>query len=147
MNKKEAKAVRGAGVWLEILEESYQQTKVVNECLDTRLEYLGEYIFEFTTYDGETSELFAAKALEVCAAITRKETFDYIRDRENYKWFLLMCNMPFFSQKIEWGASIRGCWWDDCKVIKLSSLGIFIDGCQGTEIFLNSTCGNTSARG
>lgn len=77
-----------------------------------RLEYLSDYIFNFTTYDGEMAELFACKALEVCAAISNRTTFDYIKDAEQYRWYLVMCNMPFFSDKLEWGTSIRGAWWD-----------------------------------
>ena len=33
----------------------------------SRLEYLADNVFDFTTYEGEYSELFAKKALEVCA--------------------------------------------------------------------------------
>ena len=76
------------------------------------LEYLSCYIFEFVTYDGELDELFARKALDVCLAISSKKTFEYIEDPDNYQWFIIMCNMPFFSNKLSWGTSIRGAWWE-----------------------------------
>lgn len=124
--------------WLKILNESYEETKAWSNATDTRLEYLGDWIFDFTTYDGGMAELFASKALEVCDAITNKTTFDYIKDERSYEWFLLMCNIPFFSSKIEWGTSIRGCWWDSYKEgIKLDTCGIFVDGEQVTEHTFN----------
>ncbi len=98
--------------YLKLLEHSYAMA-AGDECPpDSRLEFLGEQIFNFTTYDGEMSVLFAEKAIEVCDAITRRETFDYIGSADGYKWFLLMCNMPFFADRLEWGTSIRGAWWD-----------------------------------
>lgn len=98
----------------------------------SRLEYLSDYIFNFTTYDGEMAELFARRALEVCDAISNSTTFDYIKDAEQYRWYLAMCNMPFFADKLEWGTSIRGAWWGEPphKKIEFSSCGLFLDGEQ-----------------
>lgn len=78
----------------------------------SRLEFLCDYIFDITTYDSEMSELFADKAINIAGAINEKTTFDFIKDPERYRWYLLMCNMPFFATKLEWGTSIRGAWWD-----------------------------------
>lgn len=120
--------------YLEILEKSYQETRLMDRSLNNPLEYLSDYIFNFTTYDGQIAEVFAQKAIEVCTAITNRETFEYIEVPSNYKWFLIMCNMPFFSEKIEWGSSIRGCWWDDHEGIRLETTGLFIRGEQITGI-------------
>lgn len=99
--------------YLELLTHSYEVHKTLDECPpDSRLEYLGAHIFDFTTYDGEMDALFARKAVEVCDAITNRTTFEYIKDSENYRWYLLMCNMPFFAGRLNWGSSIRGAWWD-----------------------------------
>ena len=109
--------------YLKLLEHSYRVAVALDECPpDSRLEYLGEQVFGFTTYDGEMSALFAGKAIEVCGAINNGATFDYIKDPENYRWFLLMCNMPFFADRLEWGTSIRGAWWD---ANKLESCGLY----------------------
>ena len=111
------------------LEHSYAND---NESGDgSRLEYLASHLFHFDTYDGEMDALFARKAVEVCAAITRKKTFEYIKNPTNYKWYLLMCNMPFFVNRIEWGTSIRGAWWDFDDQ-KIDSCGFYIDGKQLT---------------
>jgi len=100
-----------------------------------RLEYLSDYIFDFTTYDREMAELFARRALEVCAAISNSTTFDYIRDAEQYRWYLVMCNMPFFADKIEWGTSVRGAWWGEPphSLIEFDSYGLWLHGEQLTE--------------
>ena len=102
----------------------------------SRLEYLSDHIFDFTTYDSEIAKLFARKALEVCAAINDAKTFEYIKDADNYRWYLLMCNMPFFYPRLSWGGSIRGAWWDvptHKEAIEFSTCGLFLDGEQITE--------------
>ncbi len=103
----------------------------------SRLVFLAECVFGFTTYDDEMSELFATKAMEVCEAVSSTGTLgtlQYIKDPDNYRWYLLMVNMPFFAGRLDWGTSIRGPWWahDDQT---LESYGIF----QGNEQVLEMT--------
>jgi len=106
--------------YTNLLDESYQRRRG----LDTsKKEFLSEEIFNFTTYDGFVSEILATKALEVCKAINRRTTFEYIKDEANYVSYILMCNTPFFSERIEWGCSIRGAWWD--HDITLESCGLY----------------------
>jgi hypothetical protein len=123
--------------YLELLEHSYEMERHLSQNTpETRLEYLSENIFNFTTYDSEMSCLFGEKAVEVCTAINNGKTFDYIEDEENYKWYLLMCNMPFFANRTEWGCSVRGAWWGPLRVgtpIELSSCGLWIGDEQRTE--------------
>jgi hypothetical protein len=118
-----------------MLEDGYKETSNFSGMV-SRLEFLSDYIFDFTTYDGEMAELFARKALEVCAAISNGSTFDYIKDTENYRWFLWLCNTPFFEDKIEWGTSIRGAWWDS-KPVELDTCGLWRGDEQITELVLN----------
>jgi hypothetical protein len=116
-----------------MLEEGHAESDAFTEQGRTsRLEYLGEHIFNFTTYESEYSELIAKKALEVCTAISKGETFEYIKEPEGRLWYLLMVNMPFFSDKLEWGTSVRGAWWAEPphKKIEFSSCGLFLDGKQ-----------------
>lgn len=116
-----------------MLEDGFAQTNNFGgDCPASRLEYLSDHIFDFTTYDGEMSELFARKALEVCAAISNRTTFYYIKDAENHRWFLVMCNMPFFSQRLNWGTSIRGAWWDTShpNAAEFNTCGLWLDGEQ-----------------
>lgn len=111
-----------------LLEHSYQVERSFNEGQLSRLEFLSRGIFEFTTYESEMDELFAAKAIEVCQAITERRTFEYIDSRENRIWYLMMCNMPFFADRTEWGTSIRGAWWNDYRgvVLELDSCALWI---------------------
>lgn len=116
-----------------MLEEGHAETDAFQgNDRTSRLEYLGEYIFDFTTYESEYGELFAKKALEVCAAISEGKTFEYIKEPENRLWYLLMVNMPFFADKLEWGTSIRGAWWGEPphKKIEFSSCGLWLDNEQ-----------------
>lgn len=97
--------------YIKLLIDGFSADKLFHENVESRFEYLSNEIFNFCTYDSEMDELFVLKAIEVCKAITDSKTFEYITDKENYKWYLLMCNMPFFSERIEWGGSVRGAWW------------------------------------
>jgi len=119
--------------YARMLEDGYKELATEDRC--SRLVYLSDHIFDFTTYDSEMAELFARRALEVCAAISGRTTFDYIKDAEQYRWYLVMCNMPFFADKIIWGTSVRGAWWDTPPndKIKFSSCGLWVDGHQFSD--------------
>jgi len=97
----------------EILEKEYQEEKQYNSCLGSRLDFIGETIFDFTMYDGDASERFAKKMIEVIESIINRTTFDY--QTSNYDDYLTMVNMPFLVDKLEWGGSIRGAWLDKFK--------------------------------
>ncbi len=96
----------------------------------SKLEYLSEYIFQFVTYHSEIAEKLAMRAVEVCAAITLRTTFEYIREPIRYEWFIVMCNMPFFADRITWGSSIRGAFWDQCS---FTSTGLWVGDDQMSE--------------
>lgn len=108
--------------FIEILEEKFQEEKQWNECLDTKIEFIGNTIFDFTTYDSEMDEYFALKMIEVIECIINRTTFDYQKD--NYINYLTMVNMPFLSEKLEWGGSIRGAWIDNFKEYKIAEIEI-----------------------
>lgn len=117
----------------ELLEHSYQyyceDSEEINPSSKSHLEFLNDAVFDFTTYDSGMSELFATKAVEVCKVISDRTTFEYMQVPEDYKWFLLMCNMPFFCNKLNWGTSIRGAWWDTglrSDIIELESSYLYL---------------------
>lgn len=126
-----------------MLEEGFAAWRDVNPdgTPESRVAYLGDYIFDFTTYDDTMAEEFALKALEVCRAISDHKTFEYIKDPDNYRWFLLMCNMPFFARRLNWGTSIRGAWWDTSapNETMLDTTGLWVDGQQLTRPLTFST--------
>jgi hypothetical protein len=42
-----------------------------------------------------------------------------------------MVNMPFFAQRLNWGSSVRGAWWEAHNgIIQLSSGCLWQDGTQ-----------------
>jgi len=121
--------------YLEMLEHSFLMDQNTE-----RADFISESIFEITTYDSSVGELFGSKAVEVCKAINDKTTFEYIKNENDYKWYLLMVNMPFFQGKLEWGTSIRGAWWDlHCnKEFTINSCGLYENGRQILEIKFNA---------
>jgi len=119
------------------LEHSYNMARAcAGDPEMSRLEFVSEYIFEFTTYAPKYSELFASKALEVCTAISAGATFDYISDEDNHRWYLLMVNMPFFADRLNWGTSIRGAWWDNIT-FELTSCGLWDGTAQTLDVQLS----------
>ena len=113
-----------------MLEEGHEATDAfIGQGRTSRLVFLSDHIFDFLTYEDEYSELFAKKAIEVCAAISNGKTHDYIKEPEGRLWYLLMVNMPFFANKLTWGSSIRGAWWEPPPNKKITFLGyLVLDG-------------------
>jgi hypothetical protein len=106
----------------------------------SRYEYLCDNIFQIDTYDSELSNEFGRMAVEVCEAINNGTTFDYIKDDANRRWYTIMCNLPFFADRITWGTSIRGAFWatgyengDPTMQIVYSSCGLFDGEDQVTD--------------
>ena len=128
--------------YLKLLRESYKETADNRDdpTLE-KLEFLANDIFGFTTYENVVSSMMAKKAIEVCKAISDKKTFDYIANEEGNFWYLVMVNMPFFENRLEWGTSIRGAWWDlwGDKEFIIESCGLFSDGEQILELKLNNS--------
>jgi len=91
--------------------EEYIESPAYPEQVTTKLDWVSENIFEFTTYDDEISIEFGQQMVDVIKALLNVKTYDYIKD--NYKTYLYMVNMPFLRDKIEWGTSIRGSWIDE----------------------------------
>jgi len=128
--------------YLKLLQESYKETADNrNDPPLEKLEFLADDIFGFTTYESMVSSMLAQKALEVCKAISDKKTFDYIASEEGNLWYLVMVNMPFFENRLEWGTSIRGAWWDlwGDKEFVIESCGLFSGGEQVLELKLNES--------
>jgi hypothetical protein len=72
-------------------------------------------IFNICTDDsgeGSAQEYIVTKMLKVIECIAKKETYEYHgKSQKNYLNYLTMVNMPFLIDKIEFGTSIRGCWF------------------------------------
>ena len=69
-------------------------------------------VFDITTYDYNLSMKFGKDIIEIMEVINNRKNFEYIKDEENYKKFILVANLLDKYNWIEWGTSIRGCWFD-----------------------------------
>jgi hypothetical protein len=108
-------AIYKNGYYSDLLDEDYAQ-EIQCACISpkSKMQYLGYRIFDFTTYDGELDTYLAEKMIAVLRAIINRSTFAYIESsRNNYINYIMMCNTPFLHDKLEWGTSIRGAWFDD----------------------------------
>lgn len=121
---------RSKADWLRILRESHAESDDFSGYRTSNLEYLAGAIFGINTYDGGMDHLMAGKAIEVCRAISGKATFEYIKNAGDYQWYLVMCHLPFFAERINWGSSIRGAWWDSYGGVKLQSCMLYDGGAQ-----------------
>ena len=75
--------------------------------------WIAQDIFNLTTYDGWIDYVFTKDLLKVMTAIYNHTTFDFIRSsKHNYLIFIEICNLLEKKNWIEWGTSIRGCWFD-----------------------------------
>jgi len=50
--------------------------------------------------------------LDVLECILNENQYIYLKDRDNYINYLIMVNMSFFKDILEWGGSITGAWFD-----------------------------------
>lgn len=126
--------------YLELLNHSFevkQNSFRYGQRSPSKLEFLARHVFGFITYDPSMSERFAAKAVDVCAAISDRKVDEFNRDPEQYQWFLMMCNTPFFADRLEWGSAIHGAWWSGSKNesgdIELESTGLYVGDEQLTD--------------
>lgn len=124
--------------YLQLLVNSFEKMKQSYECPpESRLEFLSLHVFDFTTYDSELDIFFARKAVEVCRVMRDRTASRYIKDSDNYRWFIALLNMPFFAERIEWGTSIRGAFWD-YTVQTLHSCGLWSEDSQTTQFTFTS---------
>lgn len=96
--------------------ESWYKDAIESDCVapENKMEFVGNHIFDFTTYDGELDVKFALRMLEVLMALYNRTTFEYQEQSpDKYENYILMCNMPFLDGRLEWGTSIRGAWIDE----------------------------------
>src|SRR6187551_1705842 len=99
----------------QFLDQLYKEA-IEMDCVapKSKLEFIGVHIFDFTTYCGEFDEILSKRMLAVCKAIVEKTTFEFIKPSdEAHLEYITMCNMPFLVDKLSWGTSIRGAWFDD----------------------------------
>lgn len=117
--------------YAQLLDRSFQMA----HASESRLGYLADHVFGFTTDSTSANELFAAKAVEVCAALANRTMSNYVAAQEGHLWFLVMFNMPFFYGRLDWGTSITGSWWsvESGELFELDTCGLWTEEGQLTE--------------
>lgn len=102
---------------------------------DFKFIFLSDYIFNIATYDDDMSLEFGKKIFEVMKSIKNKETFEYINDVENYRSYIIVCNLLDKFDLIDWGSSIRGSWFNGNNIV--CDVGCWKS--DGTVIYENPT--------
>lgn len=97
--------------YAQLLNDGFLEDQSGENACGSKIEFLARHVFDFTTYDSDMDQLLGQKAVEVCRALSSRATHGYIKVPENYRWYIVMCNMPFFTPRLDWGTSIRGAWW------------------------------------
>lgn len=93
--------------------EERKQVQEDMEIYDLVAEKLG-----ICTYDSDVDKLFIREMMEVIDVILQRTTFDYQESYEKYLIYLRMVHMPFIADRINWGTSIRGAWFEDENVMQ-----------------------------
>lgn len=109
------------------LDDLYKMWQEMECPPETKMEFLGSTIFDFTTYDSAIDILFAEKMIEVLECILNRTTFEYQTDNDKYIDYLVMVNMPFLNDKLNWGTSVRGAWFDCGFDVKLDCDRLIIE--------------------
>jgi len=114
------------GKFIQKIDNNYHEWVELSEHACTKLEYLGNVIFDFTTYSSDIDIIFAQKMVPVLKCILNRKTFEYIKDNDHHINYISMCNSPFLIDKLEWGTSIRGAWFNDAKSYRIDCGRIII---------------------
>ena len=111
--------------YINLLKDGFKQHFVQNTT-ESKARFLVENIFELAVEDDELSAFYCSIIIDVCKALLNRTTYDYIKDEQNYKYYILVLNLPFFKDIIEWGVSIRGAWFTaGIEPYVLTSCGLF----------------------
>lgn len=85
----------------------------------SKYEWSAVEVFDIWTDDSSIDELFAKQIIEVCEQILNKTQFEYIKKEEKYIKYLAVCQwLSRHFNWLEWGTSIRGCWFVNSPVEK-----------------------------
>ena len=125
MNEKEA-IMKLYEQWQEWHNDHYAKPESLdtyfNEQQKKRI-FLSDAIIGIVTYDDELSADYGNMILNTLIQIKNKTTLEYIKDRNNYKNYIISCN--FICDWLYWGTSIRTAWFNtfDGKITPNEYLG------------------------
>lgn len=96
----------------EIYEAQYEEERTWYDDEWTKYEWAARKIFNLTTYDAGLDEAFVKTIVEVCKVILERRNFEYIRNKDNYVIYIIVCQLLNRFGWINWGTSIRGAWFE-----------------------------------
>ena len=108
-----------------LIDSSYKESQLHDEGI-TKAEFILQMFHIYPYESGENANFLAEKVLNVIKAITKRETFEM--HEEDTCWYLAVCHFSQIQNKITWGTSIRGAYWD--TPITLDACCIFYNGNQ-----------------
>lgn len=80
----------------------------------------------FDVQTGGNDEWIFDAIIEVAMAICAKKTFEFIEQSESHhNIYLLVMNLPFFTQRTSYGVSIRGSFWHSLEHNPISPTCLF----------------------
>lgn len=97
---------------IDIYKAHYEEERSRRDDEYTKYEWAACYIFDLYTYDTALDEKFVKSIIEVSKAIIDMETYNYIENRDNYLKHILVCQLLYHFNWINWGTSIRGPWFE-----------------------------------
>lgn len=83
-----------------------------------KLIWLSDNLLNITTYDNDISLTFGKELFEVIKVIIGRTWHLYIKDESDYIKFMRCVNLIDKANYIEWGTSIRSCWFNDVEFFK-----------------------------
>lgn len=101
-------------VFKQLIEDRYNECNSFDPSLyRSKIDFIGQEVFEFITYDDSMSEMFTVTMLDVLECILNGKNSEYHgKSDAHYQAYLLMVNMTFLSNKLNWGTSIRTAFFD-----------------------------------
>lgn len=93
---------------------------------DIKLIWFAEEIVNFTGYDDNLSLKIGKQLFETAKAIINRTQQEYMK--VNYEMYIICLNL-IGTDNLNWGTSIRYCWFEDTEKAKLIQEAIkFIEG-------------------
>ena len=115
----------------ELLDHCYQEKKRYFEVYCNyepnnydKFAFLTDVIFNLTTYDSDIDKKWGEVIFDVMCAIRDSENNLWMYDDEKYNQFLLVCQLLNDKKWINWGTSIRSCWFENVNYVD-RKLGVF----------------------
>lgn len=103
--------------WLKVFDT---QKKWLEECSSDNAKRSKAEVFmsliDFVTYDSAVDEELAPRYLAVLKSILERTTYEFQdASHQNNIDFLVVCNLPRFKERLTWGVSIHGAWFQIFK--------------------------------